>query len=160
MGHHRVLLAFALILAGLDCGCSSGGVGTPRTAPVSGIVTLEGKPLVGAEVHFVGEKFSGYGVTNSEGKYALVQGAVPGANKVYISKIEGGKNQDPAIAEDVEQLRTAAASFKNDPSRSGSKAGLADIPHEIVPNQYSDPQKTKLTFPVPEGGAANADFRL
>ena len=159
MDHHRVLLAFTLTLAGVVCGCGSGGPG-PRTASVSGIVTLEGKPLAGAEVHFVGEKFSGYGVTNSEGKYSLVQGAVPGTNKVRISKIEGGKNLDPAVAEDVEQLRMAAAALKDDPTRSGSKTDAADIPHEIVPSEYSDPQKSKLTFPVPAGGTTSADFRL
>lgn len=159
MGHHRVSLAFFLTMAGLVCGCGSGGTG-PRTVPVSGAVTLDGKPLVGAEVHFVGEKFSGYGVTNSEGKYSLVQGAVPGTNKVYISKIDGGKNVNPKMAEDTEQLRMAAEALKNDPSRTPSKSELADIPHEIVPNQYSDPQKTKLTFPVPDGGTTSADFRL
>lgn len=160
MDHHRVLFAFALTLAGVVCGCGSGGAVGPRTASVSGIVTLDGKPLAGAEIHFVGDKFTGYGVTNSEGKYTLVQGAVPGANKVYISKIEGGKNIDPSVADDAEQLRTAATSFQNDPSRGGSKTAAADLPHEIVPSQYSDPQKSKLTFPVPEGGSKNADFSL
>lgn len=159
MDHYRVSLAFVLTLAGVVCGCGSGQAG-PGTAQVSGLVTLDGKPLAGAEVHFVGEKLSGYGVTNSEGKYTLVQGAVPGVNKVYISKIEGGKNVDSAMAEDVEQLRMAAEALKNDPSRTPSKGELATIPHEIIPDQFSNPQKTKLTFPVPDGGTRSADFRL
>lgn len=139
-------------------GCGTGDVNAVRTVRVSGIVSLEGKPLAGAEVHFVSEKFSGYGMTNSEGKYDLVQGAVAGNNKVFISKIEGGKNLDTAVAADVEQLRTIADSFKQDPS--STKPNPADVPHEVLPAQYSDPQETKLTFPVPEGGTTSADFRL
>ena len=152
-------LLVALLTAGIFCGCGSSGDG-PRTVRVSGIVSLDGKPLAGAEVHFVGEKFSGYGMTNSEGKYELVQGAVPGKNKVYISKIEGGKDLDSTVADDVEQLRTAAQSFQEDPSAAGSKVNPADIPHQTVPSQYSDPEKTNLDFTVPEGGTTEADFRL
>lgn len=156
MEFNRVLLVCAIALTGLLGGCGSGGSSTVRTARVSGVVTLDGKPLAGAEVRFVGDKFTGFGVTNSEGKYALVQGAVPGTNKVSISKIEGGKNVDSAVAEDLEQLRTAAAAAQS----GGAKIDLKNIPHEIVPSQYSDPMKTKLTFPVPEGGSTSADFQL
>ena len=31
---------------------------------------------------------------------------------------------------------------------------------ELIPDIYSDPEKTKLTFEVPEGGTDQADFRL
>lgn len=160
-GHMRfrvVWLFCGLMASCMASGCGTGDANAPRTVQVSGSVSLEGKPLVGAEVRFIAEKFSGYGITNSEGKYVLVQGAVPGMNKVFISKIEGGKNLDSAVAADVEQLRTAADSIKQDPS--GSKVNPADIPHEILPPQYSDPQSSKLTFPVPEGGTTSADFRL
>lgn len=156
MGIHRALVVCAITLIGLLGGCGSGGSSSVRTARVSGVVTLDGKPLVGADVRFIGEKFTGFGVTNSEGKYSLVQGAVPGTNKVQISKIEGGKNVDSAVADDPEQLRAAAAAMQD----GGTKIDPKLIPHEVVPSQYSDPVNTKLTFPVPEGGATDANFDL
>ena len=161
MWFRRVFFVLSIMAIGVIHGCGGNSPNIPRTVSVSGKVTLEGKPLVGAEVHFVGEKFSGIGVTNSDGKYSLAQGAVPGTNKLYITKFEGGKSLDPAIADDPEQLRVAANSITQDPTRAGSgNVQPADIPHEIVPSQYSDPQKSKLSFPVPESGAANADFQL
>lgn len=159
MKFREVWFVLGLLVSTVLPGCGSGGATGPHTVRVSGTVSLEGKPLAGAEIRFVSDKFSGYGLTNSEGKYDLVQGAVPGKNKVFISKIEGGKNISEAIAGDMEQLRTAAESAKQEQAR-GGKVNLDDIPHETVPAQYSDPEKTKLTFTVPDGGATNADFRL
>lgn len=146
---------FSLVLSG----CGGGDVG-PKTVRVSGVVTLHGKALEGAEVRFIGSNFTGFGKTNAEGKYELVQGAVPGNNKIIISKIEGGAGitLDPEAGMDAEQLRTAAASVQADPT--ARKADVAKIPKEVVPAEYSDPMKTKLSFPVPESGSSSADFRL
>jgi hypothetical protein len=122
---------------------------------------LGGKPLAGAEIYFVGEKISGFGKTDAEGRYELVQGAAPGKNKVYISKIEGAEglalNTEQGM--DIEQLRTAAQSFESDNSQRG-KVDPSKLPKEIVPPEFSDPTRTKLSFTVPEGGTSNADFRL
>lgn len=108
----------------------------------------------------MGKNFTGFGKTNAEGKYELVQGAVPGNNKIIISKIEGGAGLvlDPEAGMDAEQLRTAAASVQSDPT--AKKTDASKIPKEVVPAEYSDPAKTKLSFPVPEAGSSTADFRL
>lgn len=155
---HRVLLVCAFALPGLLGGCGSGGSTPVPTVRVTGVVTLDGKPLAGAEVRFIAEKFTGFAVTNTEGKYSLVQGAVPGVNKIQISKIEGGKNVDPTMAEDAQQLRMAAAAIEADGR--GKKIDPKSIPHEVVPSQYNDPVTTKLTFTVPENGATDANFAL
>ncbi|GDY10035.1 hypothetical protein LBMAG52_35210 [Planctomycetia bacterium] len=141
-------------------GCGSGGGSDgPKTARVSGTVTVQGKPLEGASVYFMSEKFSAFGKTNAEGHYELVQGAVPGDNKVYISKLElpPGVKLDPEAGIDLEQLKAAAAGAENDPSGKGPKI---QGPKELVPEEFSNPQKSKLTFPVPAGGTTSADFRL
>lgn len=154
-----VFLAVAVLCSLTLSGCGGGGSDGPKTARVSGTVTLDGKPLAGATVFFTSEKFSGFGKTNAEGHYELVQGAVPGNNKVYISKLEipPGMVLDPEAGMDLEQLKAAASGAQNDPSRSGAKI---QGPKELVSEEFSNPQKSKLTFPVPDGGSTSADFRL
>jgi hypothetical protein len=83
------LLLFAALVA---VGCNSG----PRTAPVSGKVTLDGQPLANARVNFQpmgGSTVTGvgsYGKTDGEGKYTLrliddtAAGAIVGKHKVTI----------------------------------------------------------------------------
>lgn len=158
----RIFSSSGLFAATMTCslmllGCGGGGGDGPKTARVSGTVTLQGKPLVGVNVYFSSEKFSSYGKTNAEGHYELVQGAVPGNNKVYISKLElpEGVNTDPESGLDLAQFQAAAAGNENDPNGK-KKASLTDV----VPEEFSNPQKSKLTFPVPPEGTTSADFRL
>jgi hypothetical protein len=135
-------------------GC--GGEDGRRTVPVSGIVTMGGKPLDGAEVYFFSEKFSGMGMTDAEGKYKLVQGTFPGENRVFITKIEGGsgENLPTELREDPEQMRVANESL-------GATPGSKRVgPQQVVPEHYSNPEKTKLTFQVPENGSNSANFDL
>lgn len=143
------------------CGCS--GSKGPHTVPVSGTVTLDGQPLAGAEVHFVGPGFSGFGKTGPDGKYRLVQGAVPGENRVYITKKVGGEPSKlvPGFGQeglDEGQLE-AAAQAQRDPE-TGQIPPQAAVPRELIPADYSDPANTKLTYTVPDGGASGADFAL
>ena len=58
----RIALSLLVVLQ-VGCGSESG----IPTAPVSGIVTREGKPLPGVEVFFSTDKFEGYGKTNESG---------------------------------------------------------------------------------------------
>ena len=148
-------LSFVIALSG----CGGSGGGGPKTERVSGIVTLQGKPLDGATVYFMTDKFSGFGKTNADGKYELVQGAVAGQNKVYISKrkLPEGVNLDPEAGMDLGQFDAATAVGENDPTPKGAKKQSNG---EQVPEEFSNPQKSKLTFPVPAGGSTTADFRL
>ena len=131
------------------CGCGSAG---PEMADVSGMITLEGKPLSGAEIHFVSSGFEGYGRTNDEGRYSLDRGAPVGECKVYITKAPEG---DPSGGVDTsiegmddEQMR-AMAQGTQDPNAK-----------PLVPPEFSDPENTNLSFNVPAGGSDKADFEL
>lgn len=88
-----VLFSAVMMIGAIGCG--SGVSDTPLMGEVTGVVTFDGNPVVGATVEFTpdntrdtkGPKSSG--VTNAEGKYSLVgpggtKGAVVGVHKVTI----------------------------------------------------------------------------
>ena len=134
----------------VQSGCSSGdGI---QKADVSGVVTLDGKPFADVDVNFLNKEtgFAGYGKTNSEGKFQLVQGAAVGTNAVFFSKIktDGSYDPDPESGMDAGQLE--AAGFAD--------TEVADL-GEQVPSNYTA-ENSKLTFEVGASGATDADFKL
>jgi len=145
------LLVCVALLAG--CGGKKKG---PATVKVSGTILFNGKPLEGAEVNFVAGDFASFGKTNSEGKFTLAQGAVPGNNKVYIRKpLTGpGFSDNPEDGMDAAQFEAAAEGNPELARKLKQSAG------PVIPPEYSDPQKTKLTFNVPDEGTDSADFNI
>jgi len=126
-------------LVALIVGCGSSGGYT--VAPVSGVVTLDSKPLPGVTLVFqpVSAKAGtnpgpgSVGVTGSDGRYTLQtieprgKGAVVGKHNVSLSTAEADPNDDRAT--------------------SGSR--------ELIPVG-----ERKRTFEVPAGGTDKADFAL
>lgn len=152
----RVSAACLLMMAAFAgfAGCGDGNSG-PKTVRISGIVYMDDKPLEGALVTFTTKDFAGMGRTNAEGRYELTQGAVPGPNKVFISKIDQGDIElDPEGGMDEGQLQA----MQNPAAGPGKKTQLG--PKQLIPDRYSDEAKSELTYPVPDGGAREADFRL
>lgn len=101
-GPARAALAALAVLAVLG-GC--GGSGLPDLAFVTGVVTWDSKPLVGAIVEFQPETGkASRGVTDQEGRYELVylrdvRGAVLGRHRVrIITDHEGAGDQTRRIA--------------------------------------------------------------
>lgn len=140
------IMVLSVAFFAIGCGDASENV---DTADVSGTVQVDGKPLAGAKVHFIGEggKFVGVGTTDPEGKYTLDQGsipgkegAMPGTNQVYFSMV-GSTPEEPPI---VFPAPSAPPQSEKGP----------------IPAKYTDPAKPALTFDVPEGGTESADFQL
>jgi hypothetical protein len=86
-------VVFALATAALS-GCG-GTPSNPHLVPVSGVVTMDGRPLAGASVTFVGLGSTpgegATGLTDEAGKYELAHfragsGALPGEYKVIVNK--------------------------------------------------------------------------
>ena len=124
----------------LAVGCGASG---PPTAPVSGTVLVDGKPVEGVEVHFSTDTVAATGMTDASGKFELPAGASPGPNKVWLRKFVGG---DPALLEmDAEQLAAMTTA-----------GGGAKVPKPLLPPKYSDPAATVLTFDVPASGTTDA----
>lgn len=81
-----------LVLLTLTVGC---GPDRPGTIPVSGRVTLEGKPVAGAAVTFAPAdgRRPATGLTDAEGRFTLAtfadgDGALPGEHRVTVTKKE------------------------------------------------------------------------
>ncbi len=147
---HGVLVSLAALIVGLAvvAGCGKGGVEGPQTVEVSGTVSLDGSPLDKAEISFVGEVHVGKAITDAGGTYELQ--AEPGQNKVLVRKFN--VDLDPEAGFDAEQLEMEAAA--------AAEAGDASGTRQLIPEKYSNAEKTELAFDVPEGGAASADFEL
>jgi hypothetical protein len=141
----------ALLLAG--CSSDSG----PATVPVSGTVYLDDEPLPGVEVNFFSREndLLASARTGPDGRYELHPGAVPGPNKVWIVK---GAVSDANPAGEPE-------SPDMDPGQMEAMAGAATATEpgageDSLPEKYSDPDNTELTFTVPDDGTSSADFKL
>lgn len=126
-----------------------------KIVPVSGIVTLDGKPLANANVQFQpmaqGNENPGYGsfaVTDQSGKFELAissqqlqkQGAVVGKHRVSITSGQDKIEYDPKVG-----------------SPDGSTPKTRVKP-ERVPEKYNT--QTTLIFEVPLAGTNMANFDL
>jgi hypothetical protein len=136
-----------VILLALGCG------GSKTLAPVSGVVTLDGKPLPDAYVAFEpvennngpnkAPTTSG-GQTDENGAYSLKavtgeKGALVGSHKVRISIPKVLQPQD-----------------SNTDARQRRRAGPTEV--EKLPARYN--AKSELTCAVPPEGRTNANFDL
>jgi hypothetical protein len=142
----RWLLGF-MVLFVLGCG----GGGSKKLAPVSGRVTLDGKPLANAVVIFqpIAEKgsveggVSSKGTTNENGEFTLTAengstGAAVGQHRVSFS------SQSQGVAD-------------NSDARKRSGPPMVDK----IPRKYDWPEgKEAKSFDVPSGGTDKANFDL
>ncbi|MCA9261436.1 MAG: hypothetical protein KDA61_19605 [Planctomycetales bacterium] len=142
MGAGSRLLCSAAALTALACVVSCQQTATPL-ANVSGKVTLDGRPLVGAVVSFQPQMRDGkppgpgsVGRTDVEGRYALATvrgepGATPG---VHVVRIYSRSSENLAASDDESSEE------------------------ERVPERYN--YQSTLTFDVPPDGVQAADWTL
>jgi hypothetical protein len=142
--------AAAALLAPM-LGCGEDG---PKLVPVTGVVTLNGKPLAEAEVSFVPDPTNkdvtpGGDKTGPEGNYkAMYQGRsglAPGKYKVLVSKKAGlpaGMELPPEIKMDRVQQE------------------MMGIRKETLPAKYSEATKSEFSADVSEtGGTFDFDVK-
>ncbi|MGQ9506137.1 MAG: hypothetical protein ACUVQG_14815 [Thermogutta sp.] len=157
-----VTIVFGCFLVSiLFLGCKTRNRGNiPQTAPVSGIVTLDGKPVDGANVVFVPTSTPGYGaygIADSSGRFVLksseaVTGAVPGKYLVQVTKLvpdTGGRQS--VVAEDAEHEAEAAG---------GSPAGSVAGTKNVLPEKYANPKTSGIEVVVPSEGLQNLEIKL
>lgn len=150
MRNNAIIGLSVVLLAVVICGCGKKNPNLPDLIPVSGTVTLDGKPLAGATVYFtpVGETrgVDAFGKTDSDGRYTLGSRKMGTGTPVGQYKVTIGKTVNPD--------GSAAGGKAVDPDRAPRQARK-----EILPSKYSHPMSTILTATVEEGGG-EIDFPL
>jgi hypothetical protein len=142
-------MLLGLFLAGLlaSLGCGSPGGHLPKTVPAKGVVTLDGKPVEGAQVVLVpaaAGTTGAYGTTDGSGRFSLrayeeKDGAIPGDYKVQVSKT-------------VEVKLTGAK---------GSLDGGDPVRFEYgVPARYTGVNTSGLTVSIPDAGVSDIQLTL
>jgi len=135
----------AILLCALaTLGCNSQGGHLPKTVPAAGVVTLDGKPVEGAQVVLIpaGDATTGaFGTTNASGHFSLrafeeKPGAIPGEYKVQVSKTIEVKMQGKLDGGD-------AVRFEHG-----------------VPAKYTGAKTSGLTATIPDAGINNLSFTL
>lgn len=133
----RVLTALACLTAA--AGCGGGGISAPRTAPVSGTVTVKGKPAAGVKVTFHPQfdmgavKFVPSGQTDNHGRFTLStaapgDGAPPGDYVVTFELLRGGAdNAGRDIEVDAWKGKYA------DPAKGGKKVTVKSGDNALEP---------------------------
>jgi len=153
-------------------GCGGGHV------PVTGVVTVDGKPVEGATVTFITEdgKQSASGQTDSSGNFSLSDsgkpGARPGSYKVIVTKTKGAAM--PTEGADPNDMAKAMKKFADEDAKAGktgksaAKGGGTDMMSKMkaaaptggpaapgtevkseLPALYSATSTTPLTVKVP-----------
>ncbi|MCC9609044.1 hypothetical protein LOC68_07210 [Blastopirellula sp. JC732] len=95
------LAIFALLAIAVGGGCSSGNRAGVELAEVTGVVTLDGKPVKQVEVMFMpeGGAIESRGITDDEGKFVAYYppaypGAIPGKHHVLFELKDADQHPD------------------------------------------------------------------
>ena len=140
------LIGLSLAGLALVVGCSKGS-NLPKTVPASGVVTLDGKPVEGAQIVLIpdGEGATGaYGTSDAGGRFALrayeeKDGAIPGSYKVQVSK--------------TIEVKLAGAK--------GSVDGGDPVRYEHgVPGKYTGARTSGLSTTIPDAGIRDIKLEL
>lgn len=154
----RYVMALSALVVLTALGCGSGDEGPPVPVhPVTGTVTFQGQPVVGADITFYNEaeKRSAFGRTNDKGEYQLTtfsanDGAVAGKHVVTIAKYAA-----PAAASEVAPVESEAyvpptMNQSTDPPK--ADAGL--------PEKYASQETSGLIAVVNADAPNKIDFTL
>jgi hypothetical protein len=157
------LSALALAVAVVGCG---GGEGTHvELAPVTGVVTLDGKAVDGATIIFSpkGNAPLSTAITDLQGKFTMKTGSGrPGAAVgdhavgVALSMTAGGSGPPPSSD-------GLAPPLPSELSGSQAAAQQKYVPPRtvwVVPEKYSKPESSGLTVTVPSGGLTDHKLEL
>ncbi len=158
-------LSLALCFVSL-IGCGSGS-GFPKTYPVTGKVTLNGKAIDGAMVTFqlAEGKENAIGTTDASGEFTLSMfqpsdGAIPGQYRVAIRKLPTSELIAPANTPPPGQLASGEISDSYAPPAASEGNTKPKSAKSEVPEKYGNDQASGLRATVTEAGPNRFEFDL
>jgi hypothetical protein len=162
----RHLLIVLIPVLGFVVGCGSGN---PKTYQVTGVVTLDDKPVEGASISFVPTSTAGHtdaaaGLSDASGNYKLStfvsgDGIRDGFYDIRVSKYV---NRDGSSAEKdpTEEVDPDAPAERFEGYGKGTNPMTsAPLPKNVLPKKYELPTTSGLSFTV-EKKAATYDIKL
>ncbi len=145
------ILAIITLCSVAFTGCENVPEG-PRTVPASGVVTLNGEPVEGAAIVFIGDsgEFSAHGMSDSQGQFSLdafeyKTGAVPGGYKVVVTKT-------------VEITDESGAKLTGEGALHAGEGSQLGIRNDL-PSKYQNPNNG-LSFIIPDDGTSDLQVEL
>jgi hypothetical protein len=130
-------------IVSLSLGC--GGEKVPDVQPVTGVVTLDDKPIEGANVALVpngtDKTRSAGGTTDAEGKFSVktywnaehqLEGALPGDYLITVMKMEAPKETE--AAKDPKEMMSSPMQMRS--------------PKSLLPKRYNQPTTSGFTVSV------------
>lgn len=128
------------------------GPAMPKTVTASGTLTMDGEPLDGASITLLHESgVTATAKTDSNGRFSLrtvvgsdmVDGAMPGLHQVGVAKtITEGGSEIQAGESERDMVKRMAGSMTS-----------AIKQKYVVPQQFGNPQSSKLSLDVPGAGS-------
>ncbi len=135
MAHVKHYSSFLAILVVCSCLC---GCQPKQTGRVEGVVTLDGKPLAGAQVFSVPDRGLGARAkTDANGRFSLREtgagndGVSVGSHRIGVSKVD----EAASVAED-------------------------EVPKQLLPAKYADHLTSGLSVEVVAGEVAQFDIEI
>lgn len=175
---------FAKILTVLGMGLLIGcGPSNPPTYKVSGVVTLDGKPVPGATIAFVPDAGTGAqpaaGTSDNEGKYSLTtfvsgDGAMKGMYSVTVMKVQTEAGQSPYDAykepekkeeptsgkeQSLDDMYSAYGNAYSGPPE-GAGQGRQPASKDLLPAKYKTKESSGLKHTVSDSGVNNFNLEL
>lgn len=138
MLHHHCLWMVCLFVLGIGCSPSDGKI------EVVGTVICDGKPLDGASIAFVGAGGGAIATASTDATGKFTVQAVPGQNKVSVSKMDTTKAAEWANIPEEEQLAGTPQQMA---------AAIKKAPKPLVAQKFFNPDTSGITIDVREGMA-------
>lgn len=151
MNHNFVSLSLAVALLA-TLGCSKETV-NPETIPVSGVVTLNGDPIEGAQIAFLstdGKSRGGFATSKDDGSFSAStfqanDGVLPGKYSVTVVKYPA-MDSDVGVDMDSEEY-------------TGEEVAEAEEIKNLLPAKYAEKSTTEFAFEF-ELGQSQTDLKL
>lgn len=143
-------LCAGLLMAGL-VGCGS-GAGRLTVVPVEGVVSVNGEPVVGANVSFMPETpaqgmLSAAGTSDAQGKFKLSAGSYVG--------LPAGKYK---VAVTHYTMKDGSPIKSDNPMMDVNQLIAAGKAKQAIPRKYSDMESTQLRMEVAVGKTTGYDI--